>query len=188
MIRPWPGCGSDNAGACRTVSVHGRGPGENPLGNLAGGMTTSPAATKRRQGEFGIVSSLGVFLIGGNQLSESLLSTWILLAQDAAPADPAPGGGGGSFLLPMAIIMLLFYFLILRPQKNKDQAMRTMIDSLKEKDRVVTIGGIHGVVTNVQRDQGMVTLRVDESTGAKIHVGTSAIARVVVDEEKNEKQ
>ncbi len=89
-------------------------------------------------------------------------------------------------MIPLAIIMMLFYFLILEPQKKKERTMRSMIDSLKEKDRVVTIGGIHGIVTNVQRDQEMVTLRVDESTGAKIRVGTSAITRVVVDEEKNE--
>jgi preprotein translocase subunit YajC len=51
---------------------------------------------------------------------------------------------------------------------------------------VVTIGGIHGVVTNVQREAGMVTLRVDESTGTKLRVGTSAIARVIKDEDKSE--
>ncbi len=116
-------------------------------------------------------------------MSESFLSTWTLLAQDAAPA-----GSGISFMFPLAIIMLLFYMLILRPQKKKEKTMRSMVDNLKEKDRVVTIGGIHGIVTNVQRDQEMVTLRVDESTGAKIRVGTSAIARVVLDDEKDEKK
>jgi preprotein translocase subunit YajC len=116
-------------------------------------------------------------------MSESFLSTWTLLAQDAAPP-----GSGISFMFPLAIIMLLFYMLILRPQKKKEQTMRSMVDNLKEKDRVVTIGGIHGIVTNVQRDQEMVTLRVDESTGAKLRVGTSAIARVVLDDEKDEKK
>ncbi len=110
------------------------------------------------------------------------LTSWILLAQEAVPkAEQAPAGP--NFLLPLVAIFFLFYFLILRPQKNKEQAMRTMIDNLKEKDRVVTVGGIHAVVTNVQRDQEMITLRIDESTGAKIRVGASAIARVVVDDE-----
>jgi preprotein translocase subunit YajC len=113
-------------------------------------------------------------------LTESFLSTWVLLAED----PPADGGGGTNFLLPMAVIMMLFYLSILRPQKKKEQTVRSMIDDLKEKDRVVTIGGIHGVVTNVQREQDVVTIRIDESTGAKMRVGTSAIARVVVDEEK----
>ena len=89
--------------------------------------------------------------------------------------------------MPIIIIMALFYFLILRPQQKKQQEATSMIDNLKEKDRVVTIGGIHGVVTNVQRDQEMVTIRVDESTGAKIRIGTSAISRVVVDDAKQEK-
>ena len=114
-------------------------------------------------------------------MTESFLSTWILLAQDA---DQAADGGGTNFLVPMAIIMMLFYLLILRPQKKKEKSMRSMIDDLKEKDRVVTIGGIHGVVTNVQREQDVVTIRIDESTGAKMRLGSSAIARVVVDEEK----
>jgi preprotein translocase subunit YajC len=90
-------------------------------------------------------------------------------------------------MLPAIVgIMVLFYFLILRPQKAKDQQFRSMVDALKEKDRVVTIGGIHGVVTGVQRDAGIVTLRVDESTGTKIKVGTSAIAKIVTDEETAE--
>ena len=115
-------------------------------------------------------------------MNASLHDTWILLAQDAAEAPTGP-----NMLLPIVAIMLLFYFLILRPQKKKEQDMRTMVDNLKEKDRVVTIGGIHGVVTNVQRDQDLVAIRVDEATGAKIRVGTSAIARVVVDDDKTEK-
>jgi preprotein translocase subunit YajC len=54
---------------------------------------------------------------------------------------------------------------------------------VKENDRVVTIGGIHGVVTNVQRDLDRVTIRIDESTGTKIKVNISAIARVLTGED-----
>lgn len=103
-----------------------------------------------------------------------------LLAQAEAPAPP----GLSSMLLPLIAIMVFFYFLILKPQKNKEQQLRQMIANLKEKDRVVTIGGIHGVVTNVQRDRDEVTLRVDEANGTKVRVSASAIARVVTDENK----
>lgn len=114
------------------------------------------------------------------------LQSWLLLAQAEAPAKDAPATplDFGSMWPALAAIMVLFYLLILRPQRAKDQQFRSLVDNLKETDRVVTIGGIHGVVTNVQRDAGIVTLRVDEATGAKVRVGTSAIARVVVDEEK----
>jgi preprotein translocase subunit YajC len=117
-------------------------------------------------------------------------SLWLILAEAAAKsgeAGEAPRGPGLQDMLPaFAIIAVLFYFLILKPQKSKEQQFRSLVDNLKETDRVVTIGGIHGVVTNVQREAGIVTLRVDESTGAKIRVGASAIARVVTDEEKSE--
>ncbi len=106
----------------------------------------------------------------------------LLLAEEESPAASL---FEGSMLLPMAIIMVLFYLMILRPQKNKEQTFRSMVEGLKEKDRIVTIGGIHGVVTNVQRDRDEVTVRVDESTGTKIRIGTSAITRVVTDEEKS---
>jgi preprotein translocase subunit YajC len=115
-------------------------------------------------------------------------SSWLLLAEAAEKvkdASPPASPGGFQDMLPALLgIMALFYFLILRPQKTKEKEFRSLVDNLKETDRVVTIGGIHGVVTNVQRDAGMVTIRVDESTGTKIKVGTSAVARVVTDEEK----
>lgn len=106
----------------------------------------------------------------------------ILLAQAEEPAQPGLSG----MFLPLIAIMVFFYFLILKPQKNKEQALQSMISGLKEKDRVVTIGGIHGVVTNVQRDRDEVTIRVDEATGTKLRVSSSAIARVITDENKTE--
>lgn len=113
-------------------------------------------------------------------------SVWLLAeaAQKADAAEAPPPPGLQSMLPAIAVIMVLFYFLILRPQKSKDQQHRSMLDNLKETDRVVTIGGIHGVVTNVNRDTGIVTIRVDEATGAKIRVGTTAVASVAVDEDK----
>jgi len=106
----------------------------------------------------------------------------LLLAQEEAPA--AEPFFGSSMMFPLAIIMLLFYFMILRPQKNKEKSFSSLIENLKEKDRIVTVGGIHGVVTNVQRDRDEVTVRIDESTGTKIRIGTSAISRLVTDDDK----
>lgn len=103
-----------------------------------------------------------------------------------AQAEEASPQGITGMLFPIIAIMVFFYFLILRPQKNKEQALRDLVANLKEKDRVVTIGGIHGVVTNVQRDRDEITVRVDETTGTKIRVSASAIARVINEETKSE--
>ena len=84
----------------------------------------------------------------------------------------------------LLITGILFYFIMLRPQKRKEQELRNKVNSLKENDRVVTIGGIHGVVTNVQRDAQRVTIRVDESTGTKMRLNMSAIARVLTGDDE----
>lgn len=107
----------------------------------------------------------------------------LLLAQNQAPAPEDPY----AFLRlmgPMVVIMALFYFMLIRPQKRKEQELRAMVQNVKENDRVVTIGGIYGVVTNVQRDAERVTIRVDEATGAKLRVNMSAIARVLTGEDQ----
>jgi preprotein translocase subunit YajC len=108
----------------------------------------------------------------------------------AAEAVPAPGAGADDpyaflrFLLPMSVVMVLFYMMMIRPQKRKEQELKDQVNAIKENDRVVTIGGIYGVVTNVQRDAQRVTVRVDESTGTKLRFNMTAIARVLTAEEQ----
>jgi len=119
----------------------------------------------------------------------AILNQVILLAQAAAegqapaqnqPQSPLEIGK----LLPMFVITgVLFYFIVLRPQRKKEQELRDKVNSVKENDRIVTIGGIHGVVTNVQRDLERVTVRVDEANGTKLKFNLSAIARVVTDDD-----
>jgi preprotein translocase subunit YajC len=110
----------------------------------------------------------------------ALLNHGLLLAEDAAPPQD---NGIMRLLFPLVIISILFYFMMIRPQKKKDDDFKAMVANLKENDHIVTIGGIYGVVTNVQRDADRITIRVDESTGTKLRVGRSAIARVISDEE-----
>lgn len=105
-----------------------------------------------------------------------------LVAQQEAPAQQDPNAIF-KMMGPLVIIFVLFYFLMFRPQKKKEDEFKKLVSELKENDHVVTIGGIHGVVTNVQRDAGRVTIRVDESTGTKLRINSSAIARVVTDDD-----
>ena len=105
-----------------------------------------------------------------------------MLAQEAAQPQNDPSAFM-RMILPLVIIFGLFYFIMLRPQKKKEDEFRQLVANLKETDHVVTIGGIHGVVTNVQRDADRVTIRVDDSTGTKLRINTSAIARVITDDD-----
>ena len=100
------------------------------------------------------------------------LADWLLFAQE---------GGGRPFwaaILPFIAIGFLFYFLLLRPERQKQNAQKSLLENLKKSDRVVTVGGIKGIVTNVQRDADEVTVNIDESTGTKIRITLASIARV----------
>jgi len=92
-------------------------------------------------------------------------------------AAPAGGEGAGNPLisfLPLIAIVAIFYFLILRPQNKKQKETQKMLSALKKGDRVVTIGGIHGVIQSVK--ESTVIIKVDENT--KLEFNRSAIANV----------
>ena len=88
--------------------------------------------------------------------------------------------GQGNMLMsvvPFILIIAIFYFFIIRPQNKKQKETEKMINALKKGDKVVTIGGIHGVVFAVK--EATVVVKVDD--GAKIEFTKSAIAKVVND-------
>lgn len=105
------------------------------------------------------------------------------IAQDPAGGKAAdPGASGfGAFLPAMIGVIVLYYFLFIRPDRKKQVEQRSQLDSLKKNDRVLTIGGIYGVVMNVQRDADEVTLKIDETNNTKIRVTFGSIARIVGD-------
>jgi preprotein translocase subunit YajC len=107
----------------------------------------------------------------------------------AAPQAGAEGAGGGSVLgtfLPLIAIILIFYLLIIRPQNKKRKETEKMLGALKEKDKVVTIGGLHGVITKVK--ESTVIIKVDDNV--RLEFSRSAISSVTpapVKEDKPEK-
>jgi preprotein translocase subunit YajC len=114
----------------------------------------------------------------------------LLLAQaaDAPPAGDAGGGGNPYGLLPgLALIAVLFYFLMIRPERRKQAAHKSLLEGLKKNDRVVTIGGMYGVVMNVLREADEVTIKIDEANNTKVRVTFGAIARVIPEEPSGEK-
>lgn len=80
-------------------------------------------------------------------------------------------------LLPIGLIAL--YFLIFGPDRRRRADEAKMLASLKKNSRVVTVGGIHGTVVNTSAEGDIVTLKIDESSGTRIRVNRSAIAKVI---------
>ena len=96
----------------------------------------------------------------------------------AAPAGQAPAGGMfGSVLLPMIIIFFIIYVMMIKPQRTKERTRREMLDTIEKGDKVVTIGGIHGVLVSVREHE--VTVRVDDDRNVKLRMNRTAISRVL---------
>ena len=93
--------------------------------------------------------------------------------------------GSGSMLmsvLPFGLIILIFYFFIIRPQNKKQKETEKMLSALKKGDKIVTVGGIHGVISSTK--EKTVIVKVDDNT--KIEFSRAAIATVVVDKAEKE--
>lgn len=100
----------------------------------------------------------------------------MLFLLQAAGKQSSPGGML-SMLLPFILMFVVMYFLILRPQKRKERERKELLSRVKKNDRVVTGGGIHGLVTSVRENE--VILRVDDAKDVKIKVDRSAIVAVL---------
>lgn len=99
-------------------------------------------------------------------------------------ADPQQEGNPlGGILIPMMLMLVMMYFVMIRPQQKKQKEQKTLIDSLKIGDEVITAGGIHGIVAN--KSDRTVTVKVQD--GVKIKFEKSSVTQVFKskDKEKN---
>ena len=90
------------------------------------------------------------------------------------------GTGGLIQLLPIFLIVGVFYFLLIRPQQKRQRQLQETIASLKIGDRVVTTGGVIGVIKTV-RDTSFLILSADKSM---LEIARSAVAGVDEEEAK----
>ena len=87
--------------------------------------------------------------------------------------------------LPLLIIMFaIMYFLIIRPQKQKEKKRLELISNVRKQDKIVTTGGVHGVVTSVKENE--VIVRVDDAKDVKIKIDKSAITSVTAPKDEKE--
>ena len=85
----------------------------------------------------------------------------------------APGGGIMQLIFPVAIGLVLYFFMI-RPQQRKTADAKAFRESLVKGTRVVTIGGLHGLLVEV----GPETVLLEVERGQRMRFDRSAIARV----------
>lgn len=101
-----------------------------------------------------------------------MLFSFIAMAPGAGGAQ---GGGGFVAFLPMILIIVIMYFLILRPQAKRQKEHQKMLSEVQKGDKIVTGGGIHGVVRNVNVEKK--TLLVKIADNVKIEIDQGSIGR-----------
>ncbi len=91
-----------------------------------------------------------------------------ILLQASAPA----AGTNWSLMLTMGLMVVVFYFFLIRPQQKKAKDQKKFIEAQKVGDKVVTIGGAHGRIAEV--DDTTFVLEVER--GGRIRFSKSAVS------------
>ncbi len=98
----------------------------------------------------------------------------ISLAYAMGSGGGGAGGQGGGFsaFIPLILMFAIFYFLLIRPQQKKAKQHKTLLASLKKGDKVVSTGGLHGMVTGLTDD--VVTMEIAPKVRVKVSRGSIA--------------
>lgn len=94
----------------------------------------------------------------------------LLFAQPAA--EGAKGGSSYIMLIFLGLMILVFYLFMIRPQQKKQKQVQQFRENLKKGDKIVTIGGIHGKITDVQES----TFTIEVSDNVKVTIEKAAVA------------
>jgi len=105
-----------------------------------------------------------------------LLITALVFSGGCFPTETPTDGEGGGFdwtiIIFLVLIFAVFYFLLIRPQRKRQKQQQQLMEALKRGDKVITAGGIYGVVESVSEDS--VIIKVE--SGATMRVAKSSVA------------
>ena len=85
------------------------------------------------------------------------------------------GGGMVSTIIMFGAIFLIFYFMIIRPQQKKAKERDKLLSNLEKGDKVVTNGGIHGIIAGLEEKTALLQV----ADNMKIKIERSAITTVI---------
>ncbi len=77
-----------------------------------------------------------------------------------------------SQFIPLVLIIVVFYFFMIRPQLKKTKEQKKFRENIKVGDKIVTIGGIHGKISDVQDTTFMITVE----GGVKFKIEKNAVS------------
>lgn len=96
----------------------------------------------------------------------------------------AAGGQFGGSLIFMVAIFAIFYFLLIMPQQRRQKKWQQMLGEIKAGDKIVTTGGLRGVIFSVKDDALVIRVAPDN---IKLEVTRQAIASVITEDQEKSK-
>jgi len=91
------------------------------------------------------------------------------MAQQPGGGGGTPGGGdiaqGLAQFFPLIFIVIIFYFLLIRPQQKRAKETKQMLDNLKKGDKIITSGGIYGLIEGL--NEKTITIKIAENVKIK---------------------
>ena len=91
----------------------------------------------------------------------------MLISSAYAQAAGEPTSAFGAFV-PLILIFVIFYFLLIRPQQKKVKEHKAMLEAVRRGDRIVTNGGIVGLVTKVLPEERALMVEIAENIKVKV--------------------
>jgi preprotein translocase subunit YajC len=89
-------------------------------------------------------------------------------AQDASGSVSSKSAMSAGSFIPLILIFIVFYFLIIRPQNKKIKEHQEFVNNLKIGTKVVTNGGILGVIRDIDKKTNQVEIEIANNVSVKI--------------------
>ena len=105
----------------------------------------------------------------------------ILLYASGNAQGQSTNGGLGSTLVFFGLMILVLWLFLIRPQQKRNKEEQKLRENLKKGDRIVTIGGIHGKIVEIQD-----TTVVIETEGSRMKIEKTAVAQNVTSTVNND--
>ncbi len=102
----------------------------------------------------------------------ALLASVVFIGGCVVPAEGAEGGFDWTLIIFLVLMFGLFYFLMIRPQRRRQKEHQELVAELKRGDKVITAGGIYGVIESTSEDS--IIIKVE--SGATIRVARGSVA------------
>ena len=83
----------------------------------------------------------------------------------------SPQGGGMMNIAMIILIFVIFYFFMIRPQQRKQKELQKKREALGTNDRIVTSGGLYGVIKDIKETEFVVEI----ADGVRVRVDKGSV-------------